>query len=83
MNHPQGGEPFPQHPTSKAYPHFIPKGESTMFIEPETLAPIKNLENQIRLFVYDFTSFTCPHHFVLMTNLLTYVPLFSIFFRNL
>lgn len=53
-----------------------------MFIETETVAPIKNLENQIRLFVYDFTSFTCPHHFVLMTNLLTYVTPIQYLFKE-
>jgi hypothetical protein len=53
-----------------------------MFIEQETSAPIKNLENQVRLFFYDFTSFTCPHHFVLMTNLLSYVTPIQYLFKE-
>lgn len=45
-----------------------------MSIEQETLAPIKNLENQIRLFIYDnCQNHHCPHLFPPMFNLLSYV----------
>jgi hypothetical protein len=53
-----------------------------MFIEPETLAPIKNLENQVHLFIYDVVPHDNPHLFVPMFNLLSYVTPIQYLFKE-